>query len=789
MTPADERVGSSPGPERPSDNSRSVRRLEDARLLAGSGRFHENICLNGLRHVAFVRSHVAHGRIRKIDASAAMAHAGVLALITAEDLPDMSIPARQPTPGLDFTPYLQAPLAREWVRHVGQPIAAVVATDPYLAEDAAKAVEVEIEQLEPLLDARAAADETVVSLGGVPATVGTLTSEYGEVESLFASAAHIVECELATGRQTGMPLENRGLTVRWDEASSRMTVWGASKVPFWNRSVIARFVGLRDSQVHCPPSDVGGSFGIRGELYPEDLIVPWLAYRLGVPVRWVEDRREHLQAANHARQQVHRARGAFDAQGRLLALDDEAWLDTGAYIRTHGAVVAALTAGMFGGPYRLPAMRSRIHIIVTNKTGVGTYRAPGRFQNNYVREHLMDLAAEQMGLSPVDIRRQNLLDRTELPGARPMRIFGAPMLLDGLDHKAHFERALETVAVDDWYREAASARAEGRFIGVGIAAILEKAGLGYENAVVTIDAGGGVEVAVGATSVGQGVETIMAQIVSEVLGVHYASVRVLLSDTDAMHDGGGTFASRSTVVGGTAVYGASRAVKSKIARIAGQMIGADPASLVIADGTVGVPGEPSRSIPLGVIAAAASSPAHVETGEESGLIGRSTFAAPTMTYPYGAHFAMVEVDPLTAQVKVLRYAVTYEIGKALHPAMAHGQIVGGVAQGIGGALFEEIAYDSKGQVLSENLDEYRLPTVMDVPTIEAHLFEDSPAPGNPLGVRGVGEAGIAGVGGAVANAVKDALALPGTVPRLPLTQTVVFELLERAGIIEQGALA
>ncbi|MFJ4208709.1 xanthine dehydrogenase family protein molybdopterin-binding subunit [Paenarthrobacter sp. NPDC089675] len=771
----------------PSADVRSVRRLEDERLLAGNGRFHENIRIDGLMYVAFVRSPIAHGRILEIDATAAIERASAFAVITSDDLPSMTIPARQPTPGLDFTRYLQPPLATGWVRHVGEPIAAVVASDPYVAEDAVNAVRVEFEPLEPLLDARTSKAKPVVSLGGASANVGTLNSEYGDVEAIFTSADHIVQCELATGRHTGMPLENRGLTVRWNESDSRMTIWGMTKVPFWNRSVIAQFLALRDTQVHCPPSDVGGSFGIRGELYPEDLVVPWLARELGVPLRWTEDRREHLQSANHAREQVHIARAAFDNEGRLLALDDEAWLDTGAYIRTHGAVVAALTAGMFGGPYRLPAMRSRVHIVATNKTGVGTYRAPGRFQNNYVREHLMDLAAEQLGLQPVEIRMRNLLGPSELPGERPMRIFGAPMLLDGADHLGHYKKALDTVALDEWYQAADQAKRAGRFVGVGTATILEKAGLGYENAVVTIDSSGTIEVAVGATSVGQGVETVMAQITSDVLGVDYANVRVVLSDTDSMHDGGGTFASRSSVVGGTAVFEAARAVKMKAIRIASQILHVDPESVVFADGFIRAPGSPSHELPLAAVASAAASAPFVRSGEESGLIGRATFSAPTMTYPYGAHFALVEVDPCTAQVDVLRYAVTYEIGHALHPAMAHGQITGGVVQGIGGALFEDIRYDSAGRIQADNLDQYRLPTSSDVPPIESYLFEDAPAPGNPLGLRGVGEAGIAGVGAAIANAVKDALPLKGPVPRLPLTQDVVLGLLERAGIVSMGA--
>jgi len=395
--------------------------------------------------------------------------------------------------------------------------------------------------------------------------------------------------------------------VRWDDATKRMIVWGMSKVPFWNRSMIAQFLDLRDDQIHAVPSDVGGSFGIRGERYPEDLVVPWLSKTLRLPVRWVEDRREHLLAANHAREQTHIIRGAFESDGRLLALDDQGWLDTGAYIRTHCAVVATLTTGMFGGPYRMAAMRSSIHVVVTNKMGVGTYRAPGRFQNNYVREQLLDVAAAKLGLTPVEIRVRNLLDSSELPGERPLRIFGAPMLLDGADHRGHFLKAMDTVDADAWFRLAQDARSQGRYVGVGVAAILEKAGLGFENAVASVDSSGHVTVAVGATSVGQGVETVLAQIAADVLDLDYASIRVVLSDTDALHDGGGTFASRSTVVGGTAVHDAAHALRKKILLVAARLLNVAEDEVSIQDGKVFAIRAPARALPFRAVAAASTS--------------------------------------------------------------------------------------------------------------------------------------------------------------------------------------
>ncbi|GAA1867719.1 xanthine dehydrogenase family protein molybdopterin-binding subunit [Myceligenerans crystallogenes] len=733
----------------------------------------------GTTYLRVVRSQVAHGRLVRVDTADAAAMPGVHGVFTAADLPgDVVIPARQPSPGIDFTPYLQAPLAREWVRYVGEPVAFVVADDPYRAEDAALRVRTEIAERPPVLDARRADGTTVESLGAAPARVGTIDTGYGDVEAALAEAPVVVELDLDCGRHTAAPLENRGLTVAYDTDPERLLVWGASKVPFWNRNVMARFLGVPDDTLHLRESDVGGSFGIRGELYAEDLLVVWAAWHLRRTVRWVEDREEHLIAANHAREQQHRVRAGFDDDGRLLALDDEAWLDTGAYIRTHGAVVAALTAGMFAGPYRVPAFRSRVHLVVTNKMGVGTYRAPGRFQNNAAREHLMDLAAARLGLDVAEIRRRNLPTARETEPGRPMKIFGAPMLLDGGDHLAHFEKSLTTVGWDAWQDRAAAARARGELVGVGMAAILEKAGLGLENAVVSVDSSGGVRVAVGAVSVGQGAETALAVAAAEVLGIRPDDVRVVLSDTDTLHDGGGTFASRTTVVAGAAVHQAAQLLRDRLAWTAGRILDRAPDDVVVADHAVVERDGARRRLDLALLARTASAPGFLRPGDEPGLVARSTFSAPTMTYPPGTHFAEVSVDPGTGIVRVTRYAVTYEIGRIMHEGMARGQVTGGVAQGIGGTLLEDLPYDDAGVPLVRTQRDYRAPHARDVPDIDVHLFEDVPAPGNPLGVRGVGEAGIAGVGAAVMNAVRDALGLAGPLRRLPLSQSTVLAALQ-----------
>ncbi|MFD9127535.1 xanthine dehydrogenase family protein molybdopterin-binding subunit [Kitasatospora sp. NPDC059571] len=759
----------------------SVPRLEDDRLLRGQGRFHDETVRPGQLWLRVVRSPVAHARIRAVDTAAAAAHPGVVDVITGADLAGTGrIPVRQPAPGIDFTPYLQSPLATGYVRYVGDPVAAVVAEDPYLAEDAAELVALDLEELPVSLDARAGAALRPESWQGASALVGTVDFAYGDVDAVFETAPHVIAADLRVGRHSGTPLEPRGLVAEWDARARRMTVWGATKVPYFNRRVMAQLLGLPEHRIHMLETDAGGSFGIRGEFYPEDLLVPFLALRTGRPVKWTEDRTEHLIAANHAREQDHRIELAFDEEHRLLGLRGEAWMDTGGYIRTHGAVVAALTSAMMSGPYRMPACRSRVHIVTTNKTPVGTYRAPGRFQHNFVREHAMDLAADRLGVDPVELRRINLLDGAELPHLRPLHVFGAPMLLDGKDHLEHFDKSRELFGYEAWREEARRAREQGRLVGTGCAVILEKAGLGYDSAVVDVGVTGAIRVAMGGANVGQGVETVMAQIAAEEFDVPTESVAVVLSDTDVLADGSGTFASRTTVVGGTAVKLAAEQVLAKARRVAAALLDTDPERLVVRDGGLAVDGAPERRLGFGQIAAACFTPQFVRTGEEPGLLGRGTYAADGMTYPYGAHYAQAEVDPDTGAVRLLRYAVSYEIGRAVNPALVHAQLIGGTVQGIGGTLFEEFRYDERGVPLCTTLGDYLWPRTSDLPEIRIEVFEDSPAPGNPLGVRGAGEGGTAGVGAAVANAVRDALRLPGTVGALPLLPDRVMALINTA---------
>jgi aerobic carbon-monoxide dehydrogenase large subunit len=556
-----------------------------------------------------------------------------------------------------------------------------------------------------------------------------------------------------------------------------------TKVPVFNRDLLGSLLGMDETQIHVHAVDAGGGFGARGEFYPEDFLVPWLARTLRRPVMWVEDRAEHLVAVNHSRQQAHRIAGAFDTGGRLLGLRDDIVHDNGAYCRTHGIIVPELTVAMLPGPYRLPAYRGRIQVVLTSKTPCGTYRAPGRFEGSAAREQLLDVAAGELKISRNEIRSRNLLHPGELPCQRSMSTLGTDVVLDAGDYPALLAAA-QTEADRLGYRdEVERGRRAGRRRGLGVAAFLEKSGLGpQETADVMVSRTGAVHVFSGGTSLGQGIETVLAQIAADALGVHPDQVSVVNGDTERQPFGGGSWASRSTVVAGSAVHAAAGAVRDRAAEVAARMLEAAPGDLVSENGRISVRGDPSAAVTLAEVAQAAgpASP-YLRPGEPAGLSARRRFEVTHMTYPYGVHLAVVDVDPGTGAVQVLRYLVAYEVGRAINPALVAGQLRGGAAQGIGGALLEEFCYDENGQPQSATFMDYRMPTAAEVPPIDVLITQDSPAPGNPLGVRGAGEGGVSAAGAVLASAVRDALGLAGTVGRLPLTPARVQELATNGG--------
>ena len=752
---------------------RSVPRIEDRALLTGKGRFADDVSFPAQLHMRVVRAPAAFGRIAAIDADGAAALAGVAAVWTGADVADL--------PPIDFRlsrvaglePYRQPVLAQDVVRYVGEPVAAVFAEGRYLAEDAAEAVRVEIAEAPPALDVAGPPARFADGLDGEAARV---EKRYGDRRAAFAGAAHVVEAELAVGRHSGVPLETRGAVARVAPDTGRLELHGAAKVPHYNRDAIAAMLGLGRRDLELFEGHVGGGFGVRGELYPEDVLVCLAALRLGRPVKWIEDRRESLVALNHARDQIHRIRAAADAEGVILAIEDDILSDQGAYVRTHGVTVADLATAMLAGPYRVPAFRAAARVRLTNKTPAGTYRAPGRYESTFARERLLDAVAHRVGVDRIEIRRRNFIPADRMPHSRYFQAMETPVLLDSGLYEDLLDRLLARLDYDRLRAETAARRAAGEMAGVGFGCFVEKSGLGpWDDARVEIDGAGRVEVVTGAASVGQGVETAIAQICADALGVDYASVTVTHGRTDRIARGMGAFASRVTVMTGNAAHLACVRLRAALTALAAERLQTPADALELAEGAVRAgPGGPSA--PLGEIAAALAA----QTGADRAS-AEATFEAAHMTYPYGVHAVALTVDPETAGVEIERFAVAFDVGRAVNPMLVEGQIAGGAAQGVGGALCEEFLYDAGGQPLSASLVDYLLPGAVETPPVDALVREDAPSGTNPLGLKGAGEAGINAAGAAIASAIDDAIGRPGAVTRLPVTPARLHEILRETG--------
>ncbi|MDN5894372.1 MAG: xanthine dehydrogenase family protein molybdopterin-binding subunit [Nocardioides sp.] len=760
-----------------------VLRKEDHRLLTGKGRFGSDVDRSRMLHVRVVRSSVAAGTITAIRTEEARAVAGVVDVVTAADLPgDLRIPVRLLVQGVDLSEHLQPVLARDTVRYVGEPVAVVVAEDAYAAEDGAELVDVEVEPDDVFLDARTAPADRIAA---------DFTLGYGDVDAAFDAAAHVVECRFDIGRHTAVPLEPRALVVDYLPGSGDLEIFGATKVPVFNRQVLAGLLEVDPESIRMHAVDAGGGFGVRGEFYPEDFLVPWLARRLRCSLSWVEDRAEHLVAVNHSREQSHQIGVALDDNGFILALRDDIWHDNGAYVRTHGIIVPELTVAMLPGPYRVPAYSGRVHVALTNKTPCGTYRAPGRFEGTTVREQLFDQVAAEIGVDRVELRRRNLLRRDELPHRREINTLGTDMVLDSGDYPGLLERALARARELQWPELVEAARAEGRRVGLGVSMFLEKSGLGpSDTADVEVTGSGRIRVHSGGTSLGQGIETVLAQVVADEFRVDTDLVDVINGDTLLQPYGTGSWASRSTVVAGNAVSGAGKQVVARMLEIASRVLEVSPDDLEVGRGQVQVRGVLDRALSFrDVWRDTQPGSAWLRPEESAGLSARFRFNIEHMTYPYGAHICVVEVDPDTGGVQVLKYLVAYEVGRAVNPTLVEGQLRGGVAQGVGGALLEQFSYDESGQPQATTFMDYLMPTASEVPDVELIVCEDAPADTNALGVRGAGEGGLTGAGAAVASAVSAALDQP-SMSALPLTPSRLLQCLrDEAGTHARAANA
>jgi len=770
----------------------AVRRNEDSRLLTGQALFIDDVELPGMLHAAFLRSQVAHARIRKIDVSKALRRPGVIAVYTAADLGaywqagPLLVPA-PPIPGLIFNPRMQVPLAKDKVRHAGEPLAVVVAESRYIAEDALDDLLVDLDELPVVVELEPAlATDAALVHDDVASNVASHAHQTkGDYRSAAAKAALVLKRRFHYEHGISSPIETRGVVAQWDARARHMTIWDTTQAPVFVRNGLAAILGLGERQVRVIAPFVGGGFGPKIMMfYPEEVTLPWIAMRLNRPVKWIEDRFEHFFATTHERGQIHDAEIALDRDGRILGVKDVFLHDTGAY-NPYGLTVPLNSQCTLLGPYVIPAYDSTFTAVFTNLPIVTPYRGAGRQHGVFVIERLLDLAAHELKIDPTEIRRRNLIP----PDAFPYRneiIYQdfQPLEYDSGNYEPVLDKVLAAIGYDRFVRhEQPSLRAQGRCVGIGVACYVEGTGIGpYEGAKVQVQSNGKVSVATGVGTQGQGHFTSFAQIVADALGVDVRDVDIVTGDTDQFYWGAGTFASRGAVVAGNAVSAASQAVRNKALKLAAEAFECSEQDLVVADGKVSITGIPEKFIRLGELAQRANPMRGAVTpGTEPGLESTQYFGPAKGATANGVHAAVIEVDPETFDLKILKYVVVHDCGTVINPMILEGQIHGGVAQGIGNAFFEKLSFDEQGQLLNASLADYLLPTALDVPRMELdHTV--TPSPLNPLGVKGAGEAGAIPVGAVFAQAIEDALQLKRRkveLNEIPLSPSRLFELIRK----------
>src|SRR5271166_5723234 len=756
---------------------RSLLRREDRRLLTGQGQFIADLVLPGMLHAVLVRSPVAHARIRSVDLSRAAVAPGVVLALNGAHLLQLlpPVPEGQISLPRKWTSVIQHKflnpqqplLAHDKVRHVGEAMAIIVAESRDEAEDAAEQVTSNLEELPAVVDPEAALgpDSPVVHERFQTNLIGAFSVGRGDADAALAGAPHRLRRRFYHHRYAAVPLECRGVVSAYDPRTDSATIWSSTQVVHWVRREAAALLGLPEARVRCIALDVGGGFGGKGHVYPEDLLITFLARKLGRAVRWIEGRSEHLMSATHSRDQLHDLEVGFDGDGRILAVRADYIVDCGAW-NPIGSGVAYNTAVHLTGPYKIENLAASGRIAVTNKVPNAPYRGAGRPEAAFAMERTIDLVARTLGLEPAEVRRRNMIRADEMPYrvGIPYRD-GEPIVYDSGDYPGALAKALDAVGGVAAYRlRQLEARGEGRYLGLGIGCYIEGTGVGpFESAFVRIDPSGKIYVASGACPQGQGMETIFAQVAADIWKVVPEDVVIALADTAAIAIGFGTMASRSTVTLSAAMHHASERLRDKVFAIAANLLECAPADLELRNGgvgVVGVPGgAPGATVSLARIAQAARPGWDNERppGVEAGLEEIYYWQPQTVTWSYAAHVAIVDVDRETGRVGIADYAVAHDCGVVVNPMLVEGQIMGGAAQGLGGILFEGIAYDANGQLLSGSLMDYALPTASDIPAMRI-VHQHSPSPLNPLGVKGVGEGGAVAPPAAIANAVCDALA-------------------------------
>lgn len=747
-----------------------IRRNEDPRLLMGQALFVDDVQLAGMAHVAFVRSPYAHARILSIDTAAALAREGVLAVYTAADLGDYwqhgpLLVSPPPIKDIVFHERTQVPLAKDKVRHLGEIVAMVVAESRYLAEDAVADVSVAYEPLPAVTDLEAAITP------GAPLVHDDLESNVGahviQTKGSYAQArqqAHtIIQRRFVYDRGTAAAMENRGIVAEWDRRAQRLTLWDTTQAPIPIRNGLAAMLGLSEKQVRVIAPFIGGGFGPKIMMfYPEEMLIPWAALQLERPIKWIEDRSENFTATTQERAQIHQAEIALDSEGHILGIHDVFLHDGGAYM-PYGLTVPINSQCTLLGPYHIPNYYSEFKAVFTTKPIVTPYRGAGRQHGVFVVERLLDLGARALGLDRAEIRRRNFIPPDAFPYNNEIIYQDfAPLVYDSGNYEPVLNKALDMIGYRNFIDEIQpQMRAEGRHVGIGVVAYVEGTGIGpYEGARVQVQASGKVSVVTGVGTQGQGHFTSFAQIVADQVGVEVGDVEVVTGDTDQFYWGAGTFASRGAVVAGNAINEAAQDVRQKILRLAGELLEAAVEDLEIVNGVVRVKGVPDRFLSLGELARQANPlRGAVKPGTEPGLEATNYFGPERGATASGIHAMIIEVDPETMLVNILKYVVVHDCGRVINPLILDGQIHGGVAQGIGNAFYEELVFDENGQLLTGSFMDFLLPTALDVPRVEVG-HEVTPSPLNPLGVKGAGEAGAIPVAPLFAQAVEDALNLP-----------------------------
>lgn len=761
-----------------------IRRKEDRRFLTGQGQFVDDIKLPNMLHAAIVRSPHAHARILSIDSSAALEMEGVVSVFTFGDIEQMVEP--RPIPirmraYQELERFLQYPLASDKVRYVGDPVAVVVAETRYLAEDALDGVDVVYDPLPAVVDMHKSLEGDVLLFEEHGTNLAyEFKSSIGDPDEAFRSADYTRKEVFNCHRHTANPLETRGLVASYSEGREELTVWGETKVPHYNRGVLASMLQMPEHRIHFVEPDVGGGFGVRGEFYPENFLVPFAAIKTGRPVKWIEDRAEHLISANHSREHWCELEIAAKNDGTILGMRATVYGALGGYVRTHGAIVPVSTAAMLTGPYLIPNYEWDVKCVLTNKTGMGTFSAPGRYESCFFRERLLDMMAADLGIDPAELRLKNLIPPSAMPyelgRTRPEEY---SLIYDSGDYPALLRKALEMIDYDG-IKGAAGQLQDGKYHGVGIGCFVKSTGTGDlgEGARVAITGPGQVAVYLGIATMGQGHETVMAQICADGLGVPIDSIAVYHGSTDLVAIGGGTYASRGTTLAGNAVFGAAQQLRDRVLAVSAAYLDVDPSELELSQGMVHRKDSPGgdTNLDLGEVLALAAPGSRYNLGE-NGLEADYYFRSTQECYPCGVHAVHLAVDAETGKIDILKYVIVEDVGHVINPLLLNGQVVGAAAQGVGATILEELVYDDTGQLLAGSFMDYLLPTSTDIPAFDVAVLDLAPSPLNPMGVKGAGEVGIVATGAALSNAVSNALGVQVT--ELPLSPSKLKDLIRK----------